>query len=351
MQIRANANDNQVINVSSAARERAALREGRSAQNKQGKANIYAGDLGMQSDFLTQRIQRARKKALKMIGDAWEGDRKVDQGLAEMKDRVAALHGEIKENLDIIAQGDEKKEALRQEYGVEADSQEQKDLELLEKKEDALRNPTEVRLTKEEQERLAQLEEEPLTEYQERCLGIDKYQATFEGKNKQLNEEIKGYNAAITATKLERLKYHEMEKAQKKADKVMDEAGKEAVGLLISEGKEHVDEELEEKVEEAKDKAEEKAEEEEKIEDRKEDREALEERIDEAHEKREEREELRKESEERAREDGDLLDAMIDAGMGGVSTTSDVQSDIKNMLHKMKLLEEDIKGSTVDDQL
>lgn len=41
----------------------------------------------------------------------------------------------------------------------------------------------------------------------------------------------------------------------------------------------------------------------------------------------------------------------MDAGMGGVSVTSDVQSDIKDMLHKMKLLEEDIKGSMVDDLL
>ena len=77
----------------------------------------------------------------------------------------------------------------------------------------------------------------------------------------------------------------------------------------------------------------------------------LEERIDEAHENSEEREAQRREAEERAREGGDLLEAMMDAGMGGVSVTSDVQSDIKDMLHKMKLLEEDIKGSMVDDLL
>lgn len=351
MQIRAHANDNQVINVSSQARERAALREGKGAQGKQGRANIYAGDLGMQNDYITQRIQRARKKALKMIGDVWEGDRKVDQSIADMKEKAAALQDEIRANNDIIAEGDEKKEALRQQYGVEMDSQEQKDLELLQKRQDSLRSMTDVRLTEEEQERLAQLDKEPLTEYQQRCLDIDKYQSTYEGKNDKLNAQMRGYYASITATRLERLKYHEMEKAQTKADEVMEAAGKEALGLLISEGKDHMDEELEEKVEDAKEKAEEKAEKEEKIEERQEDREALEERIDEAHEKREAQEEQRRESEERAREDGDLLDAMIDAGMGGVSATSDVQSDIKNMLHKMKLLEEDIKGSTVDDQL
>lgn len=351
MQIRANANDNQVISVSSAARERAAQREGRRAQNSQRKSSIFAGDLGIQNDVVTKRMQRARKKALKMISDAWEGDKKIDKSIVDMKDKVARLHDKEKENLDIIAEGDEQKEKIRQEYGVSMDSEEQKDLELLEKRADAGRNPSGIHLTQEEEERLALLDEQPLTEYQERCLRIDKYQETYETRNDQINEEIQGYNAAIRNIKIERLKYQEMVKAQKNADAVMDAAGKDVLGLLVAEGKEHVDEELEEKIEEAKDKAEEKAEEEEKIEERREEQEALEERIDEAHENSEEREAQRKDAEERAREDGDLLDAMIDAGMGGVSATSDVQSDIKDMLHKMKLLEEDIKGSMVDDML
>ncbi len=351
MQIRANANDNQVICVSNAARERAAQREGRRALNNQRKTSIYAGDLGMQNDVVTQRMQRARKKALKMIGDAWKGAQCIDQSIVDMKDKVAMLHGEKKENLDIIAEGDAQKEKVRQEYGVSMDSQEQKDLELLEKRSDAQCNPLEVHLTKEEEERLAQLDEQPLTEYQERCLRIDRYQRTYEIRNDQIDSQVRGYNASIRSIKIERLKHHEMVKAQKKADAVMEAAGKDVLGLLVDEGKDHVEEELEEKIEEAKDKAEEKAEEEEKIEERKEEQEVLEERIDEAHENSEEREAQRREAEERAREGSDLLEAMIDAGMGGVSVTSDVQSDIKDMLHKMKLLEEDIKGSMVDDLL
>ncbi len=34
-------------------------------------------------------------------------------------------------------------------------------------------------------------------------------------------------------------------------------------------------------------------------------------------------------------------------GTGGLS---DVKFDVKNMLHKMKLLEEDLKGSIVDEE-
>ncbi len=351
MQIRANANNNQVINVSDAARERAAQREGIRAQKSNHKSTIFAGDLGLQNDMVTQRMQRARKKALKMISDAWNVDRKIDQSISDTKDKLAMLHDEQKENLAVIAQGDTQKEALRQQYGVEMDSQEQKDLELLEKESDSKIYMQDIHLTREEQERLEQLHKEPLTEYQERCLKIDSYLGRFKSRNAQIDGQIQGYNASVRAVKLERLKYHEMVKAQKKADKVMEQAGRDIVGMLAGEAKDYLDEELEEKIEEAKEKAEEKAEEEEKIDERKENQAELEERIDEAHEKSEEREELRKEAEERSRDDADLLGDMIDAGMGGIGHMSDVQSDIKEMLHKMKLLEEDLKGSMVDDQL
>ena len=190
-----------------------------------------------------------------------------------------------------------------------------------------------------------------LTEYQERCLKIDSYLDMFKRRNNNADSLIEAYNGSIRATRLERLKFHEMTDAQKKADEVMEAASQDIVGMLIDEGKEHVDKELEEKIEEAKEKAEEKAEEEEKIEERKEDRAELEARIDEAHEKNEEREELRKEAEERSREDADLLSDMIDAGMGGVGNISAAQADIKNMLHKMKLLEEDLKGNIIDEEL
>ena len=351
MQIRANANDNQIMNVSKAAGEQVSRKEGRGAQKSERKTSIFAGDLGFQNDMITQRRQRAQKKVLKIIGDAWDADRKVDQGIRDMKDKLVMLHDEQKENLDIIAEGDAQKEALRQQYGVEMDSQEQKDLELLEKKADAYRDPIGVQLTKEEEERLAQLEDQPRTEYQERCLQIDAYQGTYEQRNKQINEEMMAYNSSIREIRLERLKYHGMVDAQKQADEVMEQASSEIIGLLVNEAKDHVDEELEEKIEEAKEKAEEKAEEEEKIEERKEDRIELEAQIDEAHEKNEEREELRKEAKERSRDDADLLNDMIDAGIGGIGNVSDAQTEIKNMLHKMKLLEEDLKGNLVDEEL
>lgn len=390
MQIRANENENQVIHVSSAARERAQERAGRNAGEQQKRTTIFMGDLNRKMDPIIQRKLYAKQKALKMVGDAWDGDRKIDQNIMDIRQKLAQLQEEYVENLDVIAEGDAQKEVLRQQYGVAPDSQEQKDLELLQKRADARRHPDEVFLTEEERARLKQIdgrlpetreemdlmqrkadaerfglevewteEEEaliaeiegvPLTEYQKRCMAIDDHQSIYEKRNDVIEDQIAAYNGSVRAIKLERLKFHEMESAQKKAEKVMEAAGKEVIGMLMEEAKDHVDEEMEEKKEEAEEKAEEKAEQEEKIEDRKEDKVELENRIEEAHEKSEEREELRREAEERSREDAVLLDDILEAGKGSNGSLSDVQLDVKKMLHKMKLLEEDLKGSIVDEE-
>lgn len=392
MQIRAKANENQIINTGSAARERAAQREGKQFGKQNGRKSIFVGDIGLQQDRIMQRRERARKKAMKIVGDAWDGDRKIDQNILDIRDRAAQLMEEKKENLARIAEGDMQKEALRQQYGVAADSQEQKELELLQKADRAM-NPrfdihltaeeetqvkalkkrrlseadkellrkkalsedpvTGVQLTEEQREKAAQIEarEDRLTEYQERCLEIDAFQLTYEKRNLDIDQELAGCYGSIRAIKQERLKYHEMVNAQNKADKVLEAAGKEILGMLIEESKDHVDEELEEPREEAKEEAEKKAEEEEKIEQREEKQAELEAQVDAAHERSKEQEAVRRDARERSREEADLLETMIEAGVGNVGNVSDVQSEIKNMLHKMKLLEEDLKGSNVDEEL
>ena len=389
MQIRANENENQVIQVSSSARARAQEKAGRNGQEEQKRNTIFMGDLNVKKDPITQRKQYAQQKALKMVGDAWDVDRKIDQNIQDIRDKLRQLEDEYVENLGYIAEGDAQKEQLRQQYNVAPDSQEQKDLELLQKKADYMRHPDEVTLTEEERARLKAIsgrppetkeevellqrkadaekfglevewteEEEallkemegvPLTEYQERCLKIDGYQKIYETRNDVIKDQIAAYNGSIRATRLERLKFREMEKAQKKAEEVMEAAGKEIIGMLMEEAKDHVDEEMEETKEEAEEKAEEEASQEEKIEERKEDTAELEQRIDEAHRENEAREELRREAEERSREDAILLGDIMEAGMG-TGSLSDVKFDVKNMLHKMKLLEEDLKGSIVDEE-
>lgn len=361
MQIRINSNENQsqAVNAAGAAQEQETRSTGSRVQKTGNKTSIFAGDLGlgMQNDMITQRKQRAQKKALQIITDAWNSDRKIDDTIVGYRDKVAQLRAEIKENQEQIALRDEWKENLRKEYGVREDSQEQKDLELLEKEADVeanrlYDNPRPIYLTDEEKERLAEIHKQERTEYQERCLNLHGQQNSFYSEIDKAKTDIQIYNKAVTATKLARLKTHEMVDAQKEADQIMANASREVIGMLIDEAKDHVDEELEEKTEEAKKEAEERAEQEKKVEERREKQEELEARIDEIRAKNEEQEELRREAEERSREDADLLENMMDAGVGNIGAVmSDVKAAIKEMLHKMKLLEEDVKGSIVDSKL
>ena len=149
MQIRANENENQVIQVSSSARARAQERAGRNGQEEQKRNTIFMGDLNVKKDPITQRKQYAQQKALKMVSDAWDVDRKIDQNIQDIRDKLRQLEDEYVENLGYIAEGDAQKEQLRQQYNVAPDSQEQKDLELLQKKADYMRHPDEVTLTEE----------------------------------------------------------------------------------------------------------------------------------------------------------------------------------------------------------
>lgn len=131
-------------------------------------------------------------------------------------------------------------------------------------------------------------------------------------------------NAVIKGIKRERLKKNPMVKAQKQAEEVLQDARNEIVGMGWEEGKEHIDEESEEREEKA-----------EKIE---EERKKQEEFIEGQKEKREE-EELWIEGLR-----PDVLTSLMDID-------SDVQKEVREMLQKMKLLEEDLKGAAVDESL
>ena len=145
--------------------------------------------------------------------------------------------------------------------------------------------------------------------------------AAYEAK-----QEIMVENQIITATELERLKTHPMVDAGKQADAIMDEASKEIVGMLVDEAKDHIDEEAEK--------------EKEKAETEKEKKEELQARIDATKEKKKEDEKLTE----------DILEGVAKAS-SATNEVSAAQQEIKDMMNKMKLIEDDIKGAAVDKSL
>lgn len=349
MQVKMGNAGDQVINTSLQTQEKAAENGRRKETEQQRKSVIFAGDLPLHKDSITLRRQQAQKKAMKLIQNAWSGDRKTDQSMAEYKERAEEQRKEVHLNLDRVVECDSRKENLRKGYGVDADSQEQKDLELLEKVYYPDLNSGEV--TEEEKERAQELMREPLTEYQQRCLEIDGEKRVFNNRAQSAQSGVEVYSGAVTNMKIERLKFHEMVDAQNNAKKVMEQASDDIQNMLVEEAQDHVDETYEEQREEAKEKAEEKEEQEKKVELRKEQKELLEKQIDEIRENNDEAEAAQKKQEREAREEAELLSDMADAGLNVAGANDAVKAEIKDMLNKMKLLEADIKGIEIDEEL
>ena len=233
------------VGESTRAMRRQEMEEQQAGKGKKNQKSVFAGELNGIQDNILVKQQKARKEALKVVTDTWSGDKKIDNGLKERRERIKSLQEEVgnakKELADIARQ----QEDLQERYGIDADSAEQKDLELWLKSREAGRNP-EVSLTKEERERLAGLAGQELTEYQSRVLELDSYGDYHRAIIAEDEKQIEIENKIIRDTKLERLKKDPMQGAQKQAEAIEEAAGKEILGMLAEEGKEHVDKEQEE---------------------------------------------------------------------------------------------------------
>ncbi|MDE7016574.1 MAG: hypothetical protein K2P65_03220 [Lachnospiraceae bacterium] len=327
-------------------RKDARVNETDSEQVKNGSINM--NELDGKLDSILMRKEQAQKKALKVVGDAWDAERKIDMDLAERRTHIEELDEDINENMDIIDSNNAHKAELQKTYGVSDDSQEQKDLELMEKARRAKKPDTRVSLTKEEKERLKELDGKPLTEYQQRILSIDNENSFFEKNIEDAQEGIRAETGAIRAIKLERLKDHGMVDALKEADEINADASKDIIGMLVGEAQDHVDETLEDKREEAEDKAEEKEEQEEKLEEEKTDKEIQQEELEIKQEENQDMEEIKADQRQEAREQAALLQEVGENIIMPSSTAAKAQVAIKEMLQRMKLLEEDLKGAKVD---
>lgn len=301
-------------------------RQGSLQEEKKKSSTIFAGNLNKQLDPIAQKKQQARQQAMKIVSDAWEGERKIDEDIEDRRNKIAKLRTDMGTARKQLKGIEEAREELRKNCGVEKDSQEEQDLKLLEKEMDMYKPGKGVSLSKEEMERIAQLKKNGLTQYQQRSLEMKESGSVYEDEIAEIEKQIAEESAVIRGTKLERLKYNPMAEANKQADAVLEAASDEIIGMLMEEAKNHIDKEMEEKKEAAEEKAEEEKEQEERLESIK--------------EKKEEQKELTEAI-------TDVTEKMLE--MDGVKT--DVQQEIKDMMNKMKLLEEDMKGAAIDETL
>lgn len=277
--------------------------------------------LNGQFDPVEQKKALAKKRAYKIVKDALAGELKMDADVQEYKDHAKRLQADMDKAQEEIRKINDGKEALRVDSGVEADSEEQKDLELLEKREAYERGDLSKALTKEEGERLKALDERGYTEYQKQALEMEKHKAPYEDTVNKAQNGIIADNAVIRGTRLVRLKKDRIRKAQNEKDDMLAAASREVMGMLVDEAKNHMDE----KSEEIKEKAEEK----------KAEKEEQQEKLDAAKEKREEMEAPEPHETE--------MMVKLD------TQKEDYQREIEEMMRKMKLMTEDIKGIKVDE--
>lgn len=297
--------------------------QGQSENSKTHGKAIDGSALQAKFDPVASKREEAKKKALKIVGDAFANERKIDDDLNARRDRIKSLQKDKGDAKRSIREIEDNRAALREVYGVDEDSQEETDLKLLEKEIKAKMPGSDVRLSKNDMDAIKKIKENGLSEYQQRSLEMLEYEVPYAITAFEADEEIKMENRIISATELERLKKHAMLDAEKKADAIMDEASREIVSMITQQAKDHIDEESEEREEKAK------AE--------KEKKEELEAQIDAAKEKKKENDELTE----------DILEGTQEL----ISNDADInaaQQEIKDMMNKMKLIEDDIKGAAVD---
>lgn len=330
--------------------EQTATKENSKSTKKSKGNSIYAGDLNLAEDDILMKKIEAQKKALKTILETFKQESKLDSNMNALDERISELEKEsvkaMEERDKILAEKDQLKEDL----GIADNSQEQQDLELLEKK-----NSGSEDLTDEELERLNNMG--PLTEYQKTALEYDSIAKEWQKRSDAAVEVIKIQQNTKTAVKLERLKSDPMVDAKKTAEEILEEASEEVVGMLTDEAKDHVDEVVKENNEKIEENQEKKAEQQaEKLKAELEDKmeEILREKLQDKTDGNNEEKEKHATEEYLAMNYGsDLINKATDMSklQRADNDQKKLQSDIKIIMVEQKLLEDDLKGVEVDEKI
>lgn len=314
--------------------------------HKSSKKTFFAGDLNLAKDPISKKRNEARDKALRIVQDAWENQLDVDKTIQSKLDQYQKIQKVKEASWKELKSIDNSKAELQKLYGVEANSIEQKDLELLERREDNRSRVNYTAFSKEEMERLEELDQGKLTEYQNRSLELHKQGTKFKKDIQSADQQSINVNDDIRSINRELLKSNPMLDAQQNAEDIMAAATEEIIGMLVDESKEHMDEELEE-VEEKSEKVEEETK-------------AKEENLEELREMRAIQEAIiagtkealdRAEARQRQNNVPDInLRDMIDITKSQTQM-EDAQKSLQNIKNSMNLVEADLKGIKVDQEV
>ena len=266
---------------------------------------------------------------MKLVKDAFSGDQAAKQNIEDLKAQKAEKVADYQEKMQQIGNISMEKDKLRETYGIDPDSQEQKDLELLEKYQNNKLGIFSDDFSKEDIARLKELANEPRTEYQKQVLSLNGKKAALQSDADLMQQQIMVLAQNQSDARIDQLKSQDMLKAGEAAEEIKKAASDEIVGMALADAKEKLDKELEEKKEEAEKKAEEKEEQDERIEKAKEER---------------------KEDREMIEGDLDAEKLQADASLRKQSVTQSEETTqrINQIMKKNNLINEDLKGIEID---
>ncbi|MCI9151659.1 MAG: hypothetical protein HFI42_14445 [Lachnospiraceae bacterium] len=284
---------------------------------KEDVKSIDASGLNLGQDSIAQRKDQAQKEAMDIIKSQFKSDGKIDKSLAECRTKIADSKGKAEEALDHINEITEQQEQLKEDWNIADDSQEQQNLELRLKAREAMKPGSKVEMSAEEWEQYSKLG--PASEYEQAVLDWEKEKDMFRKDLEDANKDIAIQSQVIRGTKQEMLKHHGMDDAAGIAEEALAAASKEIVGMVVQEGMDSIKEEIDEAVEKGQ----------------------------ELKEKNEEEEALR---EEKKADEMEFRQQAMNLP-NAQKLQDEVEQKIQEIMAKQKLLEEDLKGCQVDQNV
>lgn len=257
-----------------------------------------------------------QRRALHVVVSQLQSDGEIDQEFGNQINRQKELVDETAEAQKQVNRLEQLHDELRDSYGVKADSKEEQELMLIRKSKDHSQ-----KLSTDEWNQLASMGE--LTDYQKEAISLDKIRETWGKIISDGNSEISDSAATVEAMSMELLKSHPMIDAQKTAQDLMDAASKEQISELMDQVKEHVDEQMDEVQKEKEETAKEEA----------------------------EKQKIEETKSQPAPEEGSQVVTGTQEVQQNELTQTAVQDKVESFIQKLGILEEDLKGLQVDEQI
>ena len=145
-------------------------------------------------DPIADKKEKAKKKAIKIVGDAFANEQKIDDDLNARRERIKFLQKDKGEADKAIREIEDSRAAFRDVYGIDEDGQEEKDLKLLEKEIRAKMPGSDVHLSRDEMDAIKKIKEGGLSEYQQRSLEMLEFEVPYANTAYEADEQIKMEN-------------------------------------------------------------------------------------------------------------------------------------------------------------